>query len=127
MAFLPPVPYWQPALGLLGQVATDMDDIDQCIRVILGTTKGDLPLDPEFGIAMDRYLDAPQGMASVALIREITAAIQKYEPRVKVLGVGVTAASIGQTTITVKWMPLDAAQAQGTGTQATSYPVGGSN
>ena len=126
MAVIPPVPYWQPALGLIGQVATDTDDIDQCIRVILGTNKGTMPMDPEFGISTDRYIDAPQGMANVQLVREVTAALLKYEPRAKVLGVSMSAV-IGQTTIRVTWVPVDSAQTASTQTTTATISSGGSN
>ena len=50
---------WQLALGQPGDVVSDLDDISQCIRVILTTPKRTDPLRPEFACDLWPYIDRP--------------------------------------------------------------------
>ena len=40
---------WSSKLGSLGDIVEGLDDIRQCISIILGTQKGSLPHRLEFG------------------------------------------------------------------------------
>lgn len=104
-ALLPNVPYWQPALGELGQFVTGLDDLAQAIRIILATPKGSLPHRPDFGCSFLGVMDMPQGLATARIIREVMDSIAHYEPRVKVTKVQVDSSTYGFSAITVYWIP----------------------
>lgn len=78
---------WSPLLGEFGGVVEDLDDIDQCIRIIVGTPRGSVPLRPLFGCDVWRWLDAPVDVALPNVVREVYAAIGMWEPRAEVVGV----------------------------------------
>ena len=79
----------QPGSGL-GKVVQGVDDVDQCIAIILATPKGTDVLRPTFGTDVWRYIDAPLSEAGPAIVREVTESIMHWEPRVKVLSVQST-------------------------------------
>lgn len=97
---------WSPLLGEFGSVVEDLDDIDQCIRIILGTFKGSDPLRPLFGCDAWRWLDAPVDVALPNVVREVYAAIGMWEPRAEVVGVTlVPGDSESHWKIRVTWQP----------------------
>ena len=58
----------------------------QNIAVILATPKGTVPMYRDFGIEMD-YLDLPLPEAELRMVAPIREAVERWEPRVKVLRV----------------------------------------
>lgn len=67
-----------------GKVVQDLDDINQCISIILATAKGTDPLRPEFGCDILRWIDKPVNQAVPNIIKEAVASINLWEPRVVV-------------------------------------------
>ena len=78
---------WQLALDQPGDVVADLDDIGQCIRVILTTPKGTDPLRPEFACDIWRYIDHPIDRAIPHIVREAWDAIEAWEPRVQLISI----------------------------------------
>ena len=76
---------WQLALDQPGDVVADLDDISQCIRVILTTPKGTDPLRPEFACDLWRYIDYPIDRATPHIVREAWDALATFEPRVELI------------------------------------------
>jgi len=74
---------WQPRLGGEG-VVTNLADIAQSITFILCTPRKSLPLDPEFGCDLHRYIDLPANRARAPITREAMQALQRCEPRIVV-------------------------------------------
>jgi uncharacterized protein len=66
----------------------------QCIRMIVTTYKGSVPLYREFGSAYP--VDSPVDKAIAKANAEIVDQISRYEPRVKVLGVDWTKSELEQ-------------------------------
>ncbi len=62
--------------------ASNLKEIIQNVRIIVGTKKGDVVLDRDFGV--DGIVDLPQIAAKMRFEAEIVDAIEKYEPRVRV-------------------------------------------
>jgi phage baseplate assembly protein W len=93
---------WQPKLGGIGEVVEGVDDINQCIRIILGTRKGSVPHRPEFGSDIWKYIDYPVNEAIPHIIRESIDAINAWETRIEIRRV---AASVDGSTVTlaVEW------------------------
>ena len=78
---------WQLALDQPGDVVADLDDISQCIRVILTTPKGTDPLRPEFACDLWRYIDYPIDRATPHIVREAWDAIETFEPRIELINI----------------------------------------
>lgn len=97
---------WSSQLGALGKVVEGLDDIRQCISIILGTQKGSLPHRLEFGCDLWKYIDLPQNVAQPHIVREVTQALSLWEPRMRLLSVDLTPAAIGHYTLTVVWTPV---------------------
>ena len=97
-----------PGSGI-GSVVTGVDDVDQCIAIILTTPKGSDVLRPTFGTDLWKYIDAPISQAGPAVVREVTQSITQWEPRVKVLSVistpisNITTQPGAHIEITVAW------------------------
>lgn len=75
---------WQPKLNEIGSVVEDIDDIDQCIKIILMTRIGSDPHRPEFGSDLWQYIDAPVNIAVPNIIRGAMDAINIWETRVQI-------------------------------------------
>lgn len=83
--FLTTAVHWQPQLGQQAALVTAADDINQAIAIILTTSTGSVPLRPDFGADLWRYLDLPADQAAPPIIAKATRAINQWEPRVKVV------------------------------------------
>ncbi len=88
---------WSLALDLqgvpgsgIGNVVQGLADVNQCIQIILTTSKGSDPLRPTFGADVWRYMDAPINAAIPQIVREVTEAILRWEPRVTLVSINVT-------------------------------------
>jgi len=75
-----------PGSGI-GGVVQGINDVNQCIQIILATPKGCDPLRPTFGADVWRYIDVPINTATPAIVREVTEAITRWEPRVTVISI----------------------------------------
>ncbi|ACI98548.1 GPW/gp25 family protein [Rhodospirillum centenum] len=101
--------YWQPRLGAGGQVVEDLADIAQCIAIILLTPKGSDPHRPEFASDCWKYIDWPVDQAVPHLVREAVLAIERWEPRVILVGVEPVIEN-ARITLRVTWrLAADAA------------------
>ena len=66
--------------------AAGVAEIVQNVRAILATPKGAVVLDREFGTDW-AFVDQPQPRARQRAIAEIALAVERYEPRVRVVAV----------------------------------------
>jgi phage baseplate assembly protein W len=89
-------PPGEPGAGI-GNVVQGVADVNQCIQIILNTPKGSDPLRPTFGADVWRYIDAPINAAIPAIVRELTEAITRWEPRVTVISIVATPVVGGDT------------------------------
>lgn len=100
---------WSLKLGAIGEVVEGIRDVEQCLAIILTTPKGSDVLRPTFGSDLWRYIDNPISAAIPAIVRETSAAIAMWEPRVKLLGVRVspvddgTAQSGAHLNLAITW------------------------
>lgn len=86
---------WSLELGTIGAVVQGISDIDQCLTIILTTLPGSDPLRPTFGADLWRYIDNPISAAIPSIVREVSAAITMWEPRVSLQSVSVTPVTVG--------------------------------
>ncbi len=64
------------------------EEIEQNIRVILGTYRGTVPLNRKFGIDTS-FIDNPSNKALIISKLKISEAIQEFEPRVEVTKISI--------------------------------------
>jgi phage baseplate assembly protein W len=80
-----------PVTRALPRVA-GMDRIRQSIEQILDTEPGERIMLPEFGCGLRRYLMEPNTLTTrTAIAKDIETALARWEPRVQLTGVEVTA------------------------------------
>lgn len=108
-----PIPYtsitaahWQPALGTPGGVVEGLRDIDQAIRIVLTTPKGNDAHRPDFGSDLHLYIDWPTNRVTPHLVRETVDAIRRWETRVSVVQVQVSIDD-EHVTVRVQWRVAD--------------------
>jgi phage baseplate assembly protein W len=66
-------------------------EIEEAIRLVLGTSPGERPMRPEFGCRIHEYMFAPADDATATAIGvEVRAALRRWEPRIDVDDVVVT-------------------------------------
>ena len=99
--------HWQLApINSAVNVLQGVDDIHACIANILNTIKGTDVLRPEFGSDHFKYIDYPEDEAIPNFVREITFALQKWEPRINVENVDVSG-SAPHFEFTISWTLTD--------------------
>jgi Bacteriophage baseplate protein W len=84
---------WSLKLDAIGATVEGVKDIEQCIAIILTTPRGSDPLRPTFGADLWRYIDNPISVAIPSIVREVSAAISMWEPRIIVQSVRVSRAN----------------------------------
>ena len=79
------------ATGAIALVSGDRE-IEEAIRIILATSKGERPMRPEFGCGIHDHVFAPADATTSGLIMyEVKAALAQWEPRITVMDVNVAA------------------------------------
>jgi len=93
-----------PGSGI-GNIVQALDDVNQCIGIILRTHPGEDPLRPTFGCDLLQYLDAPLPVAKSKVIASVVNVLALWEPRITVQSVNVQmpSASPGTLQVTVHW------------------------
>lgn len=87
----------------LGELVTDTQDVDQCIRIILSTPRGSAPHRPEFGSSLHLYLDYPVSVARPHIVREAVGSLRQWEPRIEIVSVDVSLDGQSSLACTVEW------------------------
>ena len=78
------------ATGGLALVSRERE-LEESIRLILGTAPGERPMRPEFGCRVDDYVFAPADESTAGLVaHEVRASLLRWEPRIEVEDVEVT-------------------------------------
>jgi len=73
---------WQLSVNGIGQIAEGIEDVRQCIGIILTSTKGSDPMRPQFGSNIWQFMDDQITTAITDMSAEIVDCISKWEPRV---------------------------------------------
>lgn len=104
---------WQMKLGAPGEVVTEIEDIGQCIHIIVTTRRGAIPHRPLFGTLVFDWLDAPLSVAGPSIVREVFEGVQLWEPRAVVESVTPLALENG-VEIEIAWRPAAGGASQRT-------------
>ncbi|MBN1657592.1 MAG: GPW/gp25 family protein [Anaerolineae bacterium] len=94
----------EPA-GEMAQVANEAD-IQQSIRIILGTNPGERVMRPDFGAGLNAFVFEPANPATMSRLQNrVEGALVQWEPRIDVLGVTVTRdpANLGRLVIDIDY------------------------
>lgn len=76
---------WGLSTATPGQIVEGVDEINQCIAVILCTTPGSDPMRPLFGCGLGDLIDRPANVSGAAMAAAIDKALRIWEPRIKVV------------------------------------------
>ena len=67
------------------RMARSESDIEEAIRIVLSTARGERRMRPEFGCAIHEYVFAPMDPTTTGLVSyHVTEALGRWEPRIKV-------------------------------------------
>ncbi|MET0771474.1 MAG: GPW/gp25 family protein [Candidatus Limnocylindrales bacterium] len=83
-------------------------ELDEAIRLILGTAPGERPMRPEFGCGIhDLVFASPDASTAGRIAHEVRVALLQWEPRIEVLDVdiGFEAADQGVLLIDIRYQP----------------------
>jgi len=73
------------------KLVTDDREIEQAIRMIIGTTPGERPMRPEFGCAISQFVFAEASASTAGRIAaEVQRSLIRWEPRIDLDDVVVT-------------------------------------
>jgi phage baseplate assembly protein W len=82
-------PFRVDASGALALVSHDRE-IEEAIRIVIGTAPGERPQRPEFGCKIHDHVFAPADATTAGLIAaDVKSALERWEPRIVVAGVDV--------------------------------------
>lgn len=76
---------WQISTLGVGVVAEGLQDIRQCLDILLRTVKSTDPLRPEFGSDIFQYVDSPSTIGIPNMKRAIIEAVDLWEKRVQIV------------------------------------------
>jgi phage baseplate assembly protein W len=75
-------------------------EIEEAVRLVLGTAVGERPMRPEFGSRLHEHVFAPADVTTAGTIaREVRSALLRWEPRIEVDDVQVTSEPEDQTVL----------------------------
>lgn len=75
---------WQMSIKNPGGVTQGLNDVRQCVQIILTTTQGSDPLRPLFGSNIYQHIDKPVTIAAPLICAEILDCIGKWEQRITI-------------------------------------------
>ena len=83
-------------------------ELEESIRLILGTSFGERPMRPDFGCGIhDLIFASPDSTTAGRVAHEVRMSLNRWEPRIDVLGVDVSFAAIdqGALLIDIRYQP----------------------
>lgn len=100
---------WSIKLNDPGSVVENLDDINQCINVILTTPKGSRAHEPLFGCDVWTFLDRPISSALPNIVAAVIEAIEEWETRILLTRVlpDYDGLATGHVTLKLEWKLKD--------------------
>jgi phage baseplate assembly protein W len=81
-------PVWSMSTKGYGVVVEGLSALIQALELTIKTSRGSDPLRPDFGSRVYQYIDKPSNIAIPNIKREIIEAVDIWEKRVQVVGIG---------------------------------------
>ena len=100
---------WQVSITDPSAIVEGIDDIAQCVYIILTTIPGSDPLRPTFGSDIYKYLDRPLETVKAKIIYAATEAVNRWEKRLEITG-GKISRDASRTTITLEGIIVASAE-----------------
>lgn len=105
---------WQTRLGAPGARVEGYDELEQSLRIVMGTPLGSVPGRPDFGTRFHEYFDAPFSVFRPKVSAEAFRAARAHWTRGELRAANVlpAIAEEGRFRLELKWQPatpLDAA------------------
>ena len=96
------------------QLNSDVPNVEDCIRLILGTRLGERVYRPDFGSRLSELVFAPMNTQTLLLIRlYVEEAIEMWEPRIVVDGIYTEPdPTKGRVDIMIQYHPKDSYDSQ---------------
>lgn len=96
------------------QLNTDVPNVEDCIRLILGTRLGERVYRPDFGSRLSELVFAPMNTQTLLLIRlYVEEALEMWEPRIVVDGIYTEPdPTKGRVDIMIQYHPKDSYDSQ---------------
>ncbi|KAA9396509.1 baseplate protein [Haloarcula sp. CBA1130] len=88
------------------ELSAGVQDIEESIRIVLGTAKGERVMRPEFGCGIHEFTFAAIDTTTLSRIEStVESALREWEPRIEVLDVATDTSNLdaGQLDITVEY------------------------
>lgn len=92
------------------ELSVGVKDIEEAIRLILDTAKGERVMRPEFGCGIHDYVFATVDQSTLTLIKtSVNDALREWEPRIEVQSVEISTAEIdlGKLLIRIDYRVID--------------------
>ncbi|MGH2720273.1 MAG: GPW/gp25 family protein [Actinomycetota bacterium] len=78
-------------------------EIEEAIRLTIGTAPGERPMRPEFGCAIHDFVFSPADGATAGRIAyEVEVALERWEPRIDIVGVDVVPDPADQSVLYIE-------------------------
>lgn len=82
---------WQHKRDTIGEIVTELEDIEQCIDTICKTQKGKVVHNPNLGVPLMDFMDKPLNIVAKKIKRMFISELSYQEPRVTFNNVGLLA------------------------------------
>lgn len=112
---------WSISMSDFGEVVTDLEDIKQCLYILLFTPKGTAPFWLDFGCGLYEWIDEPMTIAAPKIVKDIRYAINQWETRVNIVDLTYSFSADGVLHIYLTWLPVTATS--GTQVTGTAFAV----
>lgn len=81
-------------------LSTGTSEIEEAIRLVIGTAYGERPMRPAFGCGIHDYVFSPADAATAGRIAyEVRLSLERWEPRIELMDVQVTVDADDQSTM----------------------------
>lgn len=105
----------QPKIGgEPGERVAGVEELEQSLRIVMGTPLNSIPGRPLFGNSLHDYIDQPIDLARANCVREIIRVFAAHLPRHILVGIVTRAPDIGVLENEITWKPAAGGAAQST-------------
>jgi len=95
------------SISSFGEIVADVEDLKQCLYIIVSTRKGSAPGWREFGCGLFDHVDKPVNVVGPIVAQEMRAAIERWEPNIIIQEITFAHEDLGVVRWTIKWIPSD--------------------
>lgn len=94
---------WQHKVGTFGEIAAEIEDINQCIDTICATSKGSVVHSPNLGHSIMPYMDKPINISAPKIKHYLLKDLKIQEPRADFKSVDLKTDADGGLTAVIRY------------------------